>query len=341
MEEAKRRINKWLENNDTSLTLSLSKINLKSVPFPTIPENVKKLDCEICNLLSLPNDLPDSIEVLMCDENNLTKLPDKLPNSLKVLNCSRNKLVSITENLPDSLKELSCINNKLTSLPKLPDNLEILNCSRNSLSRLPELPKNLKQLSCYWNNLTSLPLLPKSLRHLTLTVGDGYDKRLREIYKQLPDENIRDYVERIRKYQLSIINLKSHITEKKRHAFANLNQTLPRNVVKEIANYMDEEELKNFNFSFNSLKPSNITQKDKTKHKAKHKGGNYSSLAKHTMKRRMKTALSQEYNSLKKKFENLNKEFRTSKNQRASIKELAKVHSNLESVKKDMEKLKN
>ena len=74
-----------------------------------------------------------------------------------------------------------------------------------------------------------------------------------------------NYIERIRKFQKTkgnqLRNLKSHITETKRKKFAlnigtHKNNPLHRFAMKNIANFMDENNLKNI--EHNSLNPSNV-----------------------------------------------------------------------------------
>jgi hypothetical protein len=65
--------------------------------------NIIHLDCNACNLLSLP----------------------QLPNSLKYLNCCYNQLTSLPK-LPNSLMELNCHDNQLTLLPEIPKKFIIL-----------------------------------------------------------------------------------------------------------------------------------------------------------------------------------------------------------------------
>jgi Leucine-rich repeat (LRR) protein len=187
----------------------------------------------------------------------LTSLPT-LPNNLKELNCSNNKLTNLLT-LPDKLIYLNCTYNQLTSLPTLPHTLETLWCFNNKLLSLPNLPSTLEKLWCFNNKLTSLPTLPNNLKKL-----ECLDNYLPSVYYKYPTENELQYINRIRELQKSRKNvsntIKSHTTEKKRNVFANTTyKNMPRNVVKEIANYMNEEDLENINIK--SLKPSNVKRK--------------------------------------------------------------------------------
>jgi len=156
--------------------------------------------------------------------------------------------------------------NELTSLPTLPSDLETLECKNNKLSSLPTLPSGLEALYCENNKLTSLPTLPSGLEFLTCE-----NNNLPEIYDRLPEDEQEEnyyrpnYIERIRKFQKAkgnqLRNLKSHSTESKRKKFAmNLgthkNNPLHRFAMKNIADYLNENNLKNI--EHNSLKPSNV-----------------------------------------------------------------------------------
>ena len=217
--------------------------------------------------------LPNSLERLDCFSNKLISLPT-LPNSLKRLDCFNNKLISLPT-LPESLEMLFCNQNKLTSLPKLPNSLLNLICDHNKLRRLPNLPNSLIYLRCYNNKLTTLPNLPDGLKYLNCEDNNLPSIYYDEEYEVNDDEEenrlMEDYLNRIRKLQKLrkniIIHIRSHATEKKRNVFANTTfKNMPKNVVKEIANYMDEEDLENINI--NSLKPKNV-KKGETKKKHK------------------------------------------------------------------------
>ena len=111
--------------------------------LPTLPQNLKHLDCYNNNLTELP-ELSKTLEQLYCENNNLIELPE----------------------LPQTLTHLDCYNNNLTQLPTLPHNLSILDCHNNNLTELPELPKTLRLLYCHNNNLIALSKLPSKLTHL-------------------------------------------------------------------------------------------------------------------------------------------------------------------------------
>jgi Leucine-rich repeat (LRR) protein len=286
MAEAQRRIDKWITDSNVNKSLNLSNLNLTSLP--RLPGNLKELYCDNNKLTSLPR-LPDSLTYLYCSDNELTSLPT-LPDGLKYLNCEYNKLTTVPKlpnslkelycndslvrlpKLPDTLERLTCSSNELTTLPKLPDSLEYLNCQNNKLTTLPTLPDSLKELHCDQNKLIRLPTLPDNLYNLSCE-----DNNLQSMFYMTEEDymtgeeevdDTRDYINRIRKLQKSrknVINsLKPHITKKKRNVFANTTYTdMPKNVVKKIANYMNEEDLENINIK--SLKPSNVKRNETKK----------------------------------------------------------------------------
>jgi hypothetical protein len=250
--------------------------------IPKFPETVREIRIAYCNLKELSN-LPNSLEKLHCGNNNLTTLPF-LPHGLTDLDCNSNKLKSLPA-LPDNLKKLICSNNQLREVPSLPNGLTHLDCASNKLKSLPRLPNSLIELLCYGNSLVSLPILPDGLEklicfdnrlvslpilpdRLTALRIDG--NNLPELFDYGDENNAHEvdiehpnlyYINRIRKLQKSKKNITnsiiSHATTKKRNVFANTTyNNMPRNVVKQIANYMDEEDLENINI--NSLKPRNV-----------------------------------------------------------------------------------
>ena len=174
-------ITDWINENDENKILSLEYLNLNNLP--TLPNNVKKLDCNSNKLTTLPT-LPINLIELNCSFNKLTNLPTLpinlitlncsfnklttlpiLPNNVKKLDCNSNKLTNLPI-LPNNLNHLDCYNNKLLNLPILPNTLKILNCNINKLNNLSILPINLEILNCNNNNLTNLPILPNTLIEL-------------------------------------------------------------------------------------------------------------------------------------------------------------------------------
>lgn len=149
MNIAKRRIKKWIKQNDPTIELDLSELDLDILP--DIPQNCQNLQCAGNNLETL-QELPHCI-ILDCSDNLLTKLPE-LPNC-QHLDCAINRLEKLPE-LPKCLN-LDCMANILTQLPALPE-CDILRCSGNMLTELPELP-NCYSLNCSSNELVELPEL--------------------------------------------------------------------------------------------------------------------------------------------------------------------------------------
>ena len=246
--EAERRIQKWIMDDDVDAFLDLRSLHLEYLP--ELPDNVKKLYCQNNWLLN------------MFSNSSL-----KLPKDLTILDCHNNQLTELPP-LPKNLVELHCSSNHLTELPELPDSITILYCDGNNLTSLPELPDSCIELFCQGNKLTSLPKLPDSLTQLFCE-----DNKLpKEFYTNGDEENadedpeiMEQYINRIRplikKRSNLQKNLKYHITNPKREKFAiNLgthkNNPLHRFAMKNIANFMDEKNLKNINT--NSLKPSNV-----------------------------------------------------------------------------------
>jgi Leucine-rich repeat (LRR) protein len=149
-------------------------------------------------------------------------------------------------------------------LPTLPNSIIKLYCSNNNLTSLPALPPNLYALSCYKNKLISLPVLPNSLQYLYCKPNS-----LPDVFYERPNEPRLEYINRVRQMQKSkknIVNtVKSHATLKKRQVFGNKpHPTLPVNVKREIAKYMDDADFENV--YINSLKPKTV-KKNETKKK--------------------------------------------------------------------------
>lgn len=200
----------------------------------------------------------DETKELQLSGLNLTSLPP-LPENLKIIFCEHNKLTELS-GLPDTLIDLFCGDNKLTKLPTLPAGLDTLACGNNQLISIPTLPKKLRGLSCFNNKLTRLPDLPMTLLYLNCETNKLPKKYYRNF--SLGDEDWNEdysssYIRRLR----VVDEIQYHITETKRKKFAmNLgthkNNPLHRFAMKNIANFMNENNLKNI--EHNSLKPSNV-----------------------------------------------------------------------------------
>lgn len=188
-----------LPPNVDNLTLYCEKLET----IGRIPENIKKIVCNGCSLVALPDlshcrmlkmlmihhnrlielpELPDSLNYLDCGNNKITKLP-KLPKFLNHLSCDNNPISELPE-LPPNLNWLSCSDTDITWLPDLPDNLSLIQSSKTRLTTLPRLPKNLNSLNCYHNRLISLPELPPKLQSLNC-----YNNKI-TVLPELPDSLI-------------------------------------------------------------------------------------------------------------------------------------------------------
>lgn len=149
-------------------TISISKSeNLTYLPDLTRFKKLKRLHCNENNFKYLPY-LPDNIELLDCELNQLICLPN-LPKKLKFLYCTNNNLTSLPT-LPDTIEILDCKFNQLTYLPELPENLKNLDCGNNNLTSLPDLPANLNNLICRCNKIKYLPNLPEKIYYIYLFV---------------------------------------------------------------------------------------------------------------------------------------------------------------------------
>ncbi len=112
MEEAIKRVNDWINQQQLNRLLDLSDLGLTTLP--PIPSNCENLWCYRNKLTYLPP-LPNC-RILYCYDNLLTSLPD-LPNC-EILSCLCNLLTSLPE-LPKCMN-LYCYNNNLTYFPTLP-----------------------------------------------------------------------------------------------------------------------------------------------------------------------------------------------------------------------------
>ena len=148
MEEAQRRVDDWIEQDNPGRDLYISHLGLTALP--DLPSSLKALYCSNNQLQTLPA-LPSSLEVLACQNNQLQTLP-ALPSSLEVLTCRDNQLQTLPA-LPSSLEVLACQNNQLRTLPALPSSLELLYCSNNQLRTLPAFPRSFETLVCRGNPL--------------------------------------------------------------------------------------------------------------------------------------------------------------------------------------------
>ena len=127
MEEAQRRVTRWIVNGDVNAILDLSALGLTELP--ELPQTLTDLYCSDNQLTVLP-ELPQTLTELFCLHNELTVLPE-LPQTLTLLGCDNNELRVLPE-LPQSFTKLYCCNNQLTELPELPQTLISFSCKDNS-----------------------------------------------------------------------------------------------------------------------------------------------------------------------------------------------------------------
>lgn len=105
--------------------------NQKLKGLPILPDSIKELYLNDCNVFELPKELPKELTILECTKNKLSKLP-KLPKTLKKLDCSFNLLKKMT-NLPESLTEINGQGNFLSEIPSLPSKLTYINFTNNKI----------------------------------------------------------------------------------------------------------------------------------------------------------------------------------------------------------------
>lgn len=119
-----------------------------------LPQNLKVLVADCCELEDLPSVLPSGLVTLSVDGNYLEMLPE-LPSTLQTLIASNNQLceVSASVSMLPMLSVLQIHNNLLRCLPPLPGSLRELNCSENHLTRLPMLPESLEVFVFFGNPL--------------------------------------------------------------------------------------------------------------------------------------------------------------------------------------------
>ena len=151
-----------------------------------LPNTLKVLRLDSCQLTDLPDKLPDSLTHLYAQYNNLKTLP-LLPATLQTLalndnsithsdmldfpklqklDMNNNKMQYFQINAPN-LTELKIDNNQLDSLKIYSLKLKYLTCTNNRLQNI-WLDKNapLRDLYCQHNLLTQLPFLSDSLQML-------------------------------------------------------------------------------------------------------------------------------------------------------------------------------
>lgn len=155
-----------------NLSSSLKFLNLRDniiSYIPKLPDNLEVFDCsENQTLKGLPI-LPDSIKMLYINDCNIFELPKELPKELSILECAKNKLNKLPK-LPKTLTELDCSFNLLKKMTNLPESLIEINAQDNFLSEIPSLPSKLVYLTLRNNKIRgNVSLKPEFLAEVYLS----------------------------------------------------------------------------------------------------------------------------------------------------------------------------
>lgn len=210
MDEAKRRIQRWIQKQKQRLPLNLSKLGLTELP--DLPSNLLHLNCDKNNLKTLTK-IPPRLISLRCCKNPLTSL-GSLPHTLRYLICTNCpiqhiehlppnlhfldirycKYITSIYSLPESLAELymdGMIN--LNYIVSFPENLRILHMDGSvDIYELPAFPSKLREISIYYLSIRKLIGLPESLRILAacscnLDYIESFPKNCKQIYIRCND----------------------------------------------------------------------------------------------------------------------------------------------------------
>lgn len=140
-EIAKSRILSCYLNQSVSLDLS----NLYLTSLPDCLNSLRIINLNLSNnqLITLPS-LPSDLKILNCSHNRLNSLPP-LPNSLTNIDCEDN-FITIFPQLPLSLKILICINNLIETPPDIPPDI-IATFSLRELTPLEDLFQTLREVA--------------------------------------------------------------------------------------------------------------------------------------------------------------------------------------------------
>ena len=148
-----------LEKIDTNVSISINckghdrKLHGVFSRIPkNLPNNITSLIIRDGNFDEIPV-LPDSIKKLIIENCQVKKLPSKWPNKLKQLSLYRNHIEEFPKNLPKSLKYLFLKENPITKIGVLHEGLEDLDISYTNIDQLSDLPKSLEYLRVYGSDI--------------------------------------------------------------------------------------------------------------------------------------------------------------------------------------------
>ena len=123
--------------------------------------NLKTLNCDYNNLVTLDLSANINLEFIDCIYNSLTELNLENNINLKGLSCDHNNLAALNIDNNSVLEILSCNVNDLTSLSLgIKDNLGLLYCHFNNLTSLNlDGVVNLSNLDCRSNEISTLDVI--------------------------------------------------------------------------------------------------------------------------------------------------------------------------------------
>lgn len=175
----------WKEKNFLNL------YDIKDLDLSKIPQNVKKINCNHCNIINskLHNNVemlkflnstfpkntldvfPKNLEKLELSYNHELQKISNLPNKLKALVIQRCKKLSFNNFiLPDSLTELGINYNDLKEYPKfLTKNITKLMLIGNNIEFVDYIPENLEMVNFEHNKISSINYFPKSIKELNIS----------------------------------------------------------------------------------------------------------------------------------------------------------------------------
>ena len=184
----KQSLKYWKEGNFLNL------YDIKDLDLSKIPQNVKKINCNRCNIINskLHNNVemlkflnstfpkntldvfPKNLERLELSYNNELQKISNLPSNLKALLIQKCKKLSFDNFiLPDSLTELGINFNDLKEYPKfLTKNITRLMLTNNNIESIDYIPENLEMLNFEHNKISSIDYFPKSIKELDISYNN-------------------------------------------------------------------------------------------------------------------------------------------------------------------------